>query len=522
MDWSPEAVADFGPKPHTRVRQGDPGTKSQEHVLWPVWGWRVLATRREARPLDPFQVLVLRLAQAGVTDLDEMARLGGVGNQLLAGVALGLIARGLLDSYQRVTAKGLEALQADVDERHQVSLGWVFQDGLSGAEFSIFAEELPLVPCDRGDSGWPQLERDGRSVRPFVLGHRADAPAPPTPQRIEQAIARHERLVRRLTRAKQAIAVPMELPPSSLRLADATPWRGHLTTLLCLSDAEDEDFPWYVADPFGFGPSDFLRQSLLEATSVKSVAELLRRLQPESEEAAQRAAAVSQELTAAAELWLCDQLTETGVPGEERVRKALLATARELLRLDHEKSSAGKTRLDEGDVGNALLKLRIAVEVGLSLMREAYPLGEAWRRVTRPTGKRKQTPEDLSNKERMEVIRSYAEAAGFASDAIPPALFGARFGKLQSVAADNSSANVRPLLAGLCLSAPDHERHPMRELAALDPRWLWEVDRIVDQAGGVIHAGRKRFEYEQIEALVERGCKVLHGLLQALQACSKG
>lgn len=117
-------------------------THQQNHILWPVYGWRIAAPQAIERKLDFLQLTSLRLVRAGVTRHQDQAQLLGQHKDFLFNVMLQLESQGYIDRKARLTEKGENILQQDgKDEEEKTEYGWIFQDATAGELLSWFYTE---------------------------------------------------------------------------------------------------------------------------------------------------------------------------------------------------------------------------------------------------------------------------------------------------------------------------------------------------------------------------------------------
>lgn len=111
---------------------------------WPALAFRIRANIPQARILDVFEELVLRLHIAGYRHPDEVCQLSGLAPELVTLVIAQLGQRRLLDS-NGVTARGFAAIDAGAPLDTEVTLGWMLRCQLSGEIMPLFCEgDLPL------------------------------------------------------------------------------------------------------------------------------------------------------------------------------------------------------------------------------------------------------------------------------------------------------------------------------------------------------------------------------------------
>lgn len=144
-------------------------------LLWPAWGWRVVAPRPRQRQLNIFQKAVLGLCRAGRVRAEDIAQRLMIDPELAAHIALELQANGWLDPMGRPTAQGLRVLEEEESEPlHEQTVGWVFSDPFSGETWPRFhTGELPYAETEAGAEGYPVLLSgtvgNPRRDQPFVV-----------------------------------------------------------------------------------------------------------------------------------------------------------------------------------------------------------------------------------------------------------------------------------------------------------------------------------------------------------------
>lgn len=231
-------------------------------LLWPAWGWRVVAPRPRQRRLNIFQKAVLGLCRAGVVRAEEIGARLMIDAELAAHIAVELQGIAWLDTRGRPTERGLRALDEDESEElDEPTVGWVFTDPFSGEVWPRFhAGELPHVETRPNEQGFPMLVSgsvgDPRLDPAFsVLPLRRDA------LRIERPRAED---VLRAVRAHRRQQAWWE---EGIRAADA-PYlqrvsfveEGPTAYLLAVRAYRDKGGDFRVDDPFGIGDSGRLRR----------------------------------------------------------------------------------------------------------------------------------------------------------------------------------------------------------------------------------------------------------------------
>ena len=514
MDWSSDAVLDFAPRNHCRYLSG-----SKRLLLWPAWGWRVVAPEVKDRKLNPLQRVVLRLHVAGCRRFVESGALLGLDPELVAYVAQELVGMGLLENDGAPTQRAgrfLEEAEVDVGD---LRVGWVFQNAVSGQLFPRFVSELPLATVDADESGYPQVTSGTKgnpfTTRAFIVPSSSHPGAAPTPREILDAARRHRRHAKRHRRAQIDVGVEAMTGVDQVSLISDRAEQVHLLTFAYVPESESEELPWYVAEPFGFGASLDLR-ARLETIRVDAVGPLRNYLDDITGAAkAQHRDAWNQMQTLLrdeARLQVDRSLPRGQFAADEVVRKALEEVFLELARLEQAEEVG---RVSTRALDTAYLRLRQAVESGLTLCHTRHPPGQVWQKLY---GRRGPLPRDPS----MTIIERCAAAVGFPADAVPGSVLRAKPGQVQW-ACRGDAGRIRPTAAALVLAACDEPLHPLRHIAAQHPRWLMDVDHVADAAGGQVHAAAgERRGLNTMREDVQVCVAVLKSLLDALGGTNGG
>lgn len=480
MDWSPDRVLSFGPGTHRRGLRWQRRT----NLLWPVHAWRVVAPEPHDQPLNVLQRAVLRFQLTGAREHVKVGTLLGVDPELVAFIAQELVQMDLLGASGAVTARGRRMLEDAELDVGAMRVGWVFQDTWTGRLWPRFVANLEHADVEVDEEGraWVWSGSKGSPRRDWVFVVRAgDAPAaPPQPIEVLNAASRHRRQARRIRRAGLDLeGVPAEAVHQVSLISDQ-PELVHLLTFAYVpEEVADEDEPWYVADPFGFGASVPLREDLerLRDRAGGGLRDVLDRMTGEHDARHRKAWLDMQELIRdEARRSVTDRWHPGGCGDDEHVRERIVLAFEEIVRFEHE---AGSGRELRGRVDGAYLRLRQSIELALQRLREERAPGDAWRRLYQ--GER-WIPGDSVR----AVVGACVAACGF--DVAPgSALYRANPGKVRAACLRADGANLRPLCVALVLAAADDEAHPLRRISAASPSWLSEVDRIAEAAGAEVH-----------------------------------
>ena len=307
-----------------------------------------------------------------------------------------------------------------------------------------------------------------------------------------EAASRHRRHARRLRRANLDLdAVPAEALNMVSLIADQ-PECYHLQTFAYVPEnLEQEDQPWYVADPFGFGASTILRDQLerLRAEGQGGLRDILDRLTAVYADSQRASWQAMQDLIHEGARDRVAQRWPRGAHVEEdRVRDRLVLAFEEIVRLEEEETAG---RVVDDRLDGAYLKLRQSIEQALHLLRMKRSPHAAWRKLYQ--GER-WVPKDVAE----QVVAACTAACGFQV----PCSSGFRSpnpGKVKGTCLHSDSSNLRPLCVAFVLAAAEDVSHPLRQLAITSPDWLREVDRIADAAGAEVHKGVARRSLENLQ-----------------------
>ena len=507
MDWSPDAVFDFGPRTHR------PGLRwrKRKYMLWPHAAWRVVVPKEVERSLNPVERSVLRLHIAGQRRFDDVAKNMGLEPELIAFVVEQLRTKSALDEKGRPTERGLRFLDDSEVDPDDLVVGWVFRDPRSNRLLPRFVTELQLATVEADEKGRPVLV-SGSKGRPFragafvVPGEPGGLGAAPSPSEVLDAVRRHRRHVKRAKRSRTEFGVDAPASVHQVSLISSRPDRVHLLTFVYVPESEDEEEPWFVADPFGFGASPQLREQLERLrieTSGSSLGQILDDITGEAMEG--RRETWMQMLGLMEEQARADVarvFPDTGVQGQSDVRDRLEKARVDSLRLESARASG--SRLLARDIDAVYLRLRQAIEAGIKLVFDHHPTGTSWTKVR-----------NLNWDAVREVVSSCATATGFAGDRLPNPVRRSKAGAI-IYSSREGGGNVRPALAALLLHAADQPSHPLRRLAAEDVEWLVRIDGLAARAGGEVHGSPKGLTLEQVKADGDEAAGLLLELLRAL------
>lgn len=484
MDWSPERVLSFGPVTHRRVPWS-----ARTDLLWPVRAWRVVVPKTRRRGLNVIQRAVLRLHTAGLHQYEAMGEALGLDPMLVAYVGQELLEMSLVDTQGTPTARGFRLLEQDDLDIEDMQPGWVFQDTYTGRLMPRFVTDLGHADVERDAEGraWVKGGTKGSPRRHWAFVLRpGEAPSlPPEPLEVIEAARRHRRHEKRLRRAGMDLeGIPAEAIDRISLIEDEPEEYLLLSFLYIPKHADDEDEPWYIADPFGYGASPSLREQLetLRQNSTGGLRDILDRMTGHRREKQRKAWLEMQQLLQdeasdmVARLWPRGEHTD-----DASVRERLVLAFAERLRIE---SEHGAGRLVAERIDGIYLKLRQALEQALGQVRALHNPTSAWRKLYQ--GKL-WIPKDATAR----VLNACAHALGFETP-LPQPIATPNPGKVKALCHRHDASSLRPLCSTLVLDAVDHPDHPFARLGADCPKWLAQANEIATSAGALIHGAHRR------------------------------
>ncbi len=524
-----DPVLDFGPRrPKEHGRRA-----SWEHILWPAWGYRVVAPVTRSRRLNVFQRAIIGLCKAGLYGSDEIAHRLGVHPDLAAFVLVELTDLGYIDSHGVPTERGLSVLAEDIDDSQELAAGFVFQDPWSAELWPRFVEELNYCELEYDDSGFPRILR-GSAGTPqrlgafMVLPTGIASPNPPSPKAVVRAASRQGRALRNLGELGDPDDDSYGVGPglSSLNLSrvsfiEEEAFPVFLLTYLYLPDDIADGGDWYACDPFGVGTSIRLRRRIehvmADSPSLYNVVDRLvgRGVHDGIEE--QRA-------------WVEKLRTKAAMRVEHRLTVNIRSEPvfDELVDMEFSRQQAIALGKDCGGtvLRGALRNCLKSLESLFAGLAQSNPLGEVWKRLyvernDKKTG-RKRLVQQQDRRLSRAILQSAATAVGFESPC-PKALLNVRPGHVRSVAEFGDNWRLRPLVMATVLAAQDDTAHPLRRAASNSPVLLLRIDQVAEIGAKAGHAGTKESNFDVLERTVEMTYGIvanLTGLSLVSDACS--
>lgn len=499
-------VLQFVLRPH--VREGE-----KRSLLWPVWGYRVVAPERRARQLNILQKATLGLCRAGIHSAERIGVRLHLHQDLAAFLILELQERGLLDGNGLPTPEGIEVLREETVESHRSVAGYVFRDVFSGELMPRFVERLDYADVTRHPNGFPKEMHGAPGSRHPIRPHveRADALSPPTAPNAREILLAAQRHRQASRRARVASMLDMEddvdepLRPhliDRVSLIEPEPRLFFLYTYVYLPQNPEDGADWHVCDPLGFGAALWLRRSI-EARCEAS-AGLRKLVESLLDDAIRNRMDEHRELLADIRKEAADRLSQRFSPQLHALPfyRSLLDAVQAMGEVEFLGDNVSEDKLR-----SVLLSVRMTLEAAFLHFADKHSTADVWRSFY---------ADDRPVADHDYVRRMYddaAKAVGFISP-IPQSLREVSPAVLRSVA-ENGSRRLRPMIMAAVLRARDDKAHPLRRAARRNPRMLEEIEVIAKEAGDAAHAGDHFLSRDIVREVMNRLCRVMEVLHEA-------
>lgn len=254
--------------------------EGRQGLLWPAYAWKVLfPSERQRLGANLFQEAILGLLRAGERDVMQLSGLLALDPELVRYiVATQLQPNGWIDQRMKLLPEGERLLDDADDRRLDLTLGYAFQDAVSGAWLPRFATSLAEVRPHAFDAqGRPSflLDRErGWIDRPFVLPPAVARPVLEVGALNEAYRAYRKDVASTARRGEMGGSVEFQ----AIEAVDSQPTPVYLWCELYRDDAEPQ--PWLVSDPFRLRKAAvWLRKPLLAlAPSNRALVQRMQRL----------------------------------------------------------------------------------------------------------------------------------------------------------------------------------------------------------------------------------------------------
>lgn len=499
-------VLDFGPRAHV------PPSK-REYLLWPTWAYRIVAPQVRERQLNMFQRAVLGLCRAGVLEAESIGNKLTIHVDLATFILTELTALRCLNPDHSLTKHGLQVLEDDSLEAHDMVAGYVFQDPWDGKLWPRFVEHLDYCDLDCDERGFLKLVRGspGRPRRQNAFMVREDTPQPsrPSAASVVAAVSGHRHALRHADTlppwdddedANRFSASGAQIDRVSF--VEENPSPVYLMTYLYLPENPADGFDWYACDPFGLGPSIRIRRRidhLMQGAPAlhRVVNRLVGRGLHEDLEQQKR--------------WIEQLRTSAALEIERRLTVNIRAHDAFDQLLDMESAHQEALQLGndcpDSKIKEALRSCVKVLERVFGVITSRFPLTDVWKRVyvsriNSRTGERKLARQNESVMFGA-IYRSAACAVGF-EEPLPTSLLKVRPGHIWSVVQFGEHWRLRPMVCANILAAQVDMSHPLREAAGRNPRLLEEIEHVARRGGMAGHANDESVSLDTLEETIER------------------
>ena len=280
-EFKPEttSVLFYKPRSHVRYRR-----QGRRFILWPAYGYRVLAPRVADRKINIFQKATLGMCRAGIGDPEAVADLLHLNSDLVKYIFVELRRDGLISFDSILTNKGHQVLVEEMDELPgEIIVAYVFQDPWTRRLWPRVVERLEYANIElKPGARYPSLvfgsKGKPRVFNPFVKNVDLGGPsATPDARQIFEACRIHRKNKFQLDDPAAGWETDAEddlyLSPTEafsikkIEIISEDPEPFYLTTYIYIPDYELHELEWYVCDPFGIGASSALRRVIEEQSN---------------------------------------------------------------------------------------------------------------------------------------------------------------------------------------------------------------------------------------------------------------
>jgi len=503
-DFNPETmpVLRFAPVSYIPFRK-----HGRRFLLWPAFGYRVLAPRPAQKRLNVFQKAVLGFCRIETKEPDQIAAHLHLDLEVVRFVLGEMRREGWLDFKNSVTSLGRDLLASELDQLPaELVVGHVFQDPWLGQLWPRFIETLEYAQVEFNSQGRLCLDirkKEGDPRREDLFVKFADTsvvPRTPSPMEVVRVCARHARDLHRnisfdvdpeepagesdeddeLDSASAGLRTRIE----AVSFISEEPELFFLTTSLYYPKGLVRSADWYLMDPFGLGPSARMRrlveqQLARDATLSKFLDSFIKDCLGEGDEQDNH--------------WNTATLSAT-----ERVTQKLgewvyaypffdLLVAMERSYQEVVSDPGEKTPVDKYD--DVLIKSVKALEGLLRFINTRYPDPSAWEIYNLP-----------SYAGRKSIIEQIASSLGYRTP-LPGGLSGVKPENLRrSCRSGGGTLNERLLVA--LLSARHVAEHPLKTVAGEIPDLFERLASLTHLRGQGAHDTGLKIDLKMVEQQV--------------------
>lgn len=483
--------------------------KHNRWILWPTLAYKVSLPQRRPSPLNPFQLAVLRLCQAGMRTPAQIEARLALPQELIALVLDQLRARRLVDGAHGPTEAGLQLLAGEDAPEPVAEAGYVLVDAYSKALWPyLHRGSLPFVDVESTDTPdrvsfiHGTIGR-GRSVNArFIKPTDAVEPVRLSARELQRAAVRHARRLRTFaaergdamaSRAAQALA-----PGQRVTLLGTAPEPVYVAACL-YHQSESAQQAFLVTDPCGFGDGRQLRENIARMAREENsvLGGILRKLSGDA--------------------WHVDEAELAYIVQQgrqlamQRVRRHCGDAVDLLPPLVLQRLADADRRLEDVQRAGAAATRKIEDFVGVVYEALENLFGWLVQMYADPALLKALHPDARPNVALLEGLAAgigleVPEEAAFLLAVKRSAVKGAIF---------DGTRKLQPCLAACLLAASKERRHPLRVLAARQPQALAFLARLNRARNAGSHDGTALPTLVEAQALNEELYALLRGLFGA-------
>ncbi len=443
----------------------------QQSLLWPVEVWKILAPDANRR-LNVFQEAILGLLRTGIRDRQQIAKLLGLDENLIAFIlAHEIMPGGWVDGQFRLTAAGEDLLSGGIDSQGAPTLQYAYRDSVFGRWLPRVSRDLPDVyPLETGAQRFPAF-RDSREgggeVRPFLLPRRQPVA---TPAKAEILKAWRAGLRDSLRAEGDEEGVP-EIRSDDIEILGGEP---SLAYVWCeVIHVPGDHHPWLVTDPWRItAVARWLREPLQASIdSIPTLGQRIAAVLPTADASVLSADALGRQIERDVELHLT-RWPGLNSPGLSQLKHHVGRVMRQKARTE------ALDKATQEDLASLIQECGSLLEALVQWMLERWPVGDiVWPR----DGQNRGAAEDM-----LDVLPIRAQLP----DGSRGLLAGQNFRDVR-LAAKYRDRPFKALLFAALLSTHGHPDHPLRELDQSQVQWERLLDLIDIRNKGAHASGRR-------------------------------
>lgn len=465
----------------------------RKHLLWPCRMYSVSMQAPLDRDLNPFEVLILRLCANYINDVAQLSSKTGFDKELVQFICSRLEQLGLLDERRKLTATGIDKLEAldnvrdDTDAESQTVAAHIYVDSISNTLLPIITSkrEYEQVSSSEGKDAWTihlGSAGQGYEVNATRLPPKGlISQGPPTSSQVSNVIQRYRkrRSISRFLSGERIDQRHFSFDVASIAV-EAEYENVYLHTQLLLQEGSDE---FLVTDGFGLGFSQQFSEAIVNLEPKwlkhwKSSAQVTELGNTEVESIVHKSTGLSR----------YPRLTRYLDSAEESYPEAMLNP-----------SSTFTQKQIESKQNKLIKKLYSALEMTFAIVNTDWPVPD-WKNYF-------QQGTDRSN---AELIHDYARRLGFQFDKLTKKFLFVSIGKLKRIGIEEPE--MQPEVVMAILSAHINPLHPLRKLGREHIDLLIMLSKLKELRDPLQHG--KSFEIRQKELKAAR--RATYRLITAL------